>query len=236
MSTYTDGDRCPACGDSPLIGDLPYRCLKCGWTSEPNLLGVVPPLAPHYIAAQHSIKPAIRPVSWFKAIEDRLRTAGYLGYGQQATLVRHWRKQYNVVADREHFAYLLFDATRIWVRDRAQQSDYDTLTAFIEATEDRSPDRPGDHAKNVVTAYTWLHDLDAPRQLSSQQATLGSLTSVTDWSEPDLGRCIAVDDGEQCGFSQINAHQDLCWTHCYRRRQDDYTLTSIDDSPTTTPS
>lgn len=234
IQSYHDGDRCPACGKHTLLRDPPYRCLKCGWSSEPNLLGNVPPLAPHYIAEQHGFEPAIRPPSWMKAIEDRLRTAGYLGYGQQATLVQNWKKQYDVVADRRHFAFLLYDATTIWIRDLTVRSEYDTVAALVEATNDRSPNRPGDHEKNVVNAHRWLQKIGAPRELTSQQTTLGSYSPTADWSDSNLGRCSAVDDRERCPYSQIHAPPELCWTHCQLDNDDDYTLTRVDEKPAPT--
>jgi hypothetical protein len=230
-TTYSEGDRWPACDGSTLLRDPPYRCLNCGWSSEPKLLVNAPPLAPHYIAEQHGFEPAISPPSWRKAITDRLRTAGYLGYGQQATLVQHWKKQYDVVADQTHFTFLLYDATTIWLSQLTLASEHDTVAELIEATNDRSPDRPGDHEKNVVNAHTWLQKIGAPRILASQQTTLGSNSTTADWSESDLGRCVAIDGGERCPYSQIHAPPDLCWTHCYLDRNDDYTLTRVDDQP-----
>lgn len=232
-TTYNEGDRCPACDGSTLLRDHPHRCLKCGWSSEPNLLGNVPLLAPHYIAELYGYEAAIRPPSWRKAITDRLRTAGYLGYGQQATLVQDWKKQYDVVADRTHFAYLLYDATTIWISQRTAASDHDTVTELIEATDDRSPDRPGDHEKNVVNAYTWLRKIGAPRTVASQQTTLGSISTSADWSESDLGRCVAIDNGDRCPYSQIHGPTELCWTHCYLDRNDDYTLIRVEDHSAT---
>lgn len=229
--TYSAGDRCPVCDGSTLLCDPPYRCLTCGWSSEPNLLGNIQPLSPHYIAEQHGYESAIRPPNWRKAITDRLRTAGYLGYGQQATLVKHWKKQYDIVADQTHFAFLLYDATTIWLSKLTADSEHDTVTELIEATNNRSPDRPGDHEKNVVNAYTWLQKIGAARTLASQQTTLRSNSATADWSESDLGRCAAVDDGERCQYSQIHAPSSLCWTHCYLDRNDDYTLTRVADQP-----
>ena len=232
--TYSEGDRCPACDGSTLLRDPPFRCLRCGWSSEPNLLGNVPPLAPHYIAERHGFEPVLRPPSWGKAITDRLRTAGYLGYGQQATLVQHWKKQYGIVADRSHFAFLLYDATTIWIHQLTADSEHDTVGELIEATNDRSPNRPGDHEKNVVNAYTWLQKIEAPRKLESQQATLGSYSTAPDWSESDLGRCTAIDKGERCSYSQNHTPSGLCWTHCHLDSTDDYTLTRVDDEAAAT--
>lgn len=226
-----DLNECPSCGRSCSGNNPPFRCLKCGWTSEPAVLqGVPDPLAPLDLKIRRGADPAEvgAPFCRSGALTARLRAMDYHCYlsGVAVRSVGGWKARYRALpeSERDCFAYMVRDALTVYEREYATSSTGETFTldemeTFREKARNDTLHYPSPCPGYIVKTLDWLRDeVDAPTEPPARQERLNWwFQSESVYEESVVGRCCYEHDGNRCPYLAMK-NQSVCDLHVKVRR------------------